>query len=54
MVIVYLVNMGDYVEMNCVWDEWVVENNVLFCVVIEVRFVDLNWKVEIVVIVVVV
>lgn len=38
--------------MNVEWDVWVVLGNMLLCVIVEVKFVDLVLFVEIVVVVV--
>lgn len=50
---VFLVDIVDFDGMNKVWDEWVVEGVILVCVIFEVKFVYVEWKVEIVVMVVV-
>lgn len=48
----FLFDINDFVGMNVVWDEWVVVGMMLVCVMVEVKLVDLLWKVEIVVMVV--
>lgn len=52
-VIIFFVDKSDFVVMNKVWDVWVVVGYVLVCCMVEVMLMNLQYKVEIKIIVVV-
>lgn len=52
LVQIYILDFVNFEGMNVEWDVWVVLGNMLLCVIVEVKFVDLVLFVEIVVVVV--
>lgn len=53
LVIIYLKDIDvDFEGMNCVWDQWLLCGVVLVCVIVEVKFCELEILVEMLVVVV--